>query len=183
MWTAVHRGASLFYRYTSVLRAAHGRIKIRSIRGSDLHNCTWTGTHELFFVFRLFRVDWLKIILLSTPNRRAWVLRTDIPSGKFPGRFTTETLLSFAFCALYHQSGSTYKAINCCSTVCHVDGHLVSVLNSLLKRVLHVLRNTFGQLLRSFSAPLRNLSRSKRPNEVKTVCFTNPLHSILVSAD
>ena len=91
--------------------------------------------------------------------------------------------LVLPFCALYHQNGSTYKAINCCSTVCHVDGHLVSVLNSLLKRVLHVLRNTLGQLLRSFSAPLRNLSRSKRPNEVKTVCFTNPLHSILVSAD
>ena len=56
-------------------------------------------------------------------------------------------------------------------------------LKSPLKRVLHVLRNTFyGQSPRSFSAPLRSLSRSKRPNEVKTVCFTNPLHSILVSA-
>ena len=37
----------------------HGRVKIRSIRGSDIHNCIWTGTHELFlffvcFVFRSF---------------------------------------------------------------------------------------------------------------------------------
>ena len=56
-------------------------------------------------------------------------------------------------------------------------------LKSLLKRVLHVLRNSFKTVIAQLSAPLRNLSRSKRPNEVKTVCFTNPLHSILVSAD
>ena len=72
LWTPVHHGAPPISRYTHVLRAAHGRVKVHSIRGSDHYNCTWTVAHVTLCLFCLFRVDWFPISSLSTSNRRAW---------------------------------------------------------------------------------------------------------------
>ena len=148
---------------------------------------TITIVHELWLTkycvcFACFVLIDIQFLPFQRQTGERESLHTDTVSGKFLRRLTTETFFSFALCSHYHQNGSTYSAKTCCSSVwCH-DDSICQCLNSLLKRVLHVLHNTLGQSLRSFFEPLRGLSRSKPPNEVKTVCFTYPLYSILVSA-
>ena len=134
---------------------------------------TITIVHELWltlhcFCFASFVLIGIQFLPFQHQTGEREFLHTDTVSGKFLGRLTTETFVSFALRSHYHRNGSTYSAITCWSSVwCH-DGSIGAIL--------------LGQSLRNFSAPLRGLSRSKRPNEVKTVCFTYPFHSILVSA-
>ena len=114
-----------------------------------------TIVHELWLTLHCIALlvsCWLEsnYYSLSTPNRRAWVPpHWQNERKKFSGRLITETFVSFALRSLYHQNGSTYSSIKCSSVWCH-DGYICQCLNSLLKRVLHVLRNTFRTVAAQF---------------------------------
>ena len=132
LWLLVHHGAPPISRYTRVLRAAHGRVKVRSIRGWELYNCTWTVAHITLYCFACFVLIGIQLLFpfntkqasVSPPTLTKW-------AEKFSGRLTIETFVSFALRSLYHQNGSTYSSIKCCSSVwCH-DGYTCQCLNSL----------------------------------------------------
>ena len=178
----VYRGAPPISRYTRVLRAAHGRVKstLHSRFGSlQLYMNCGSRYIIVFACFVLIRVKFIPS-QHSTGERESSTLTHW--AVFFTGHLTTETIVSFALRSLYHQNGFDPSSINCCSSVKCYDGYICRCPNTLLKRVLHVLRNTFSTVPAHLSAPLQGLSRSKLPIEVKTVCFTYPLHNILVSA-
>ena len=150
----------------------------------ELSQCTWTGLMNLRFSFVLcwsvFQIRFTSLSTLKQTNvspHTHWLHERKIPTVSLLklSFYSTSRSLPSKWCILRNNKMLFLPLpLWWCPSLC---------LKSPLKRVLHVLRNTFyGQSPRSFSAPLRSLSRSKRPNEVKTVCFTNPLHSILVSA-
>ena len=184
LWTSVHHGAPPISRYTRVLRAAHGRVKIRFIRGSEHYNCTWTVAHITLFCFACFVLIGIQLIIpFQRQTGEPESLHTDKMSGKILGPVDYRNL--HYFCPSLPLP-SKWLNILC----------IKMLFFSLVSWWLHlsVFKFNFeacfacsaqyflGQLLRRFSVPLRVLSRSVRPNEVKTVCFTYLLHSILVSA-
>ena len=123
---------------------------VRSIRGSShwlYMNC---GSHYIY-CFRLLGVDSGQICTLSTLNKRAWVCDADTLSGFVAEYLTIETLASFRS-SLYLPSRGFDPLINkLLFSSLMIRWLRLSVLKTLLKRVLHVLRSTFlGQLLRIF---------------------------------
>ena len=141
---------------------------------------SWTLGFRLFCVDRFSRRN----SSLSTLKHTNVSPHTHwLHERKKPNRFYSETLV------LLHTSRS-FPSIWLHS--CHnkllfhtlpLWWHTSRCLKSPLKRVFHVLRITWWTVTAQFFCAASVLSRSNRPNEVKPVCFTNPLHSILVSAD
>ena len=149
-WTLVHRGAPPLYRYTRVLRAAHGRVNstLHSRFESLIVHELWLTLHLLFsLVWCWFRSN----LYLFNPQQASVSLRCWHTERFFAEHLTIETLASFRS-SLYLPSTGLDPLINkLLFSSLMIRWLRLSVLKTLLKRVLHVLRSTFlGQLLRIF---------------------------------
>ena len=151
---------------------------VRSIRGSS-HWLYMNCGSRYICCFRMFGVDSGQIWTFSTLNKRAWVCDANTLSVFFAEHLTIETLTSFHFSLLLPSTG--------------LDPLINKLLfSSLMIRWLRlsVLKACFAcstpyfsrSVAAHLSAPLHGLSRSKLPIEAKAVCFTKPLHSLLLSA-
>ena len=156
--------------------------KVCSIRGSDHYNCTWTVAHDTLWFFACFVLIGVQIFPFNTKRASVSLRHWHTERKNSRASWLPKLSLVLPFAPLPSKwFGSLFNKL---------------LFFSLMSRWLHlsVLKLHFeacfacsaqyflGQSLRSFSAPLQGLSRLKRPNKVKTVCFTYPLHSILVSA-
>ena len=146
--------------------------------------CTWTGLMNVRFSFVLCWSVSRRNSSLSTLKQTNVSPHTHwLHERKKPNRFYSETFV------LLHTSRSfPSKWLHSCHNkllfhTLSLWWHTSRCLKSPLKRVFHVLRITWWTVTAQFFCAASVLSRSNRPNEVKPVCFTNPLHSILVIAD
>ena len=147
-WTLVHRGAPPLSRYTRVLRAAHGRVysTLHSRFESLIVHELWLTLHLLFSLVWC----WFRSNLRLFNTRQASVsLRCWHTERFFAEHLTIETLAIFPS-SLYLPSTRLDPLMNkLLFSSLMIRGLRLSVLKTLLKRVLHVLRRTFlGQLLR-----------------------------------
>ena len=146
--------------------------------------CTWTGLMNVRFSFVLcwsvFKKEFLPFNT-KTDERE--------PSHTLTSRAEKNQPFLFWNSRVLHTSRSfPSKWLHSCHNkllfhTLPLWWHTSRCLKSPLKRVFHVLRITLWTVTAQFFCAASVLSRSNRPNEVKPVCFTNPLHSILVSAD
>ena len=148
-WTLVHRGAPPLSRYTRVLWAAHGRVNstLHSRFESLIVHELWLTLHLLFsLVWCWFRSN----LYLFNPQQASVSLRC-WHTERFCGAFDYRYLASFRSSLLLPSMGIDPLINKLLFSSLMIRWLRLSVLKTLLERVLYVLRRTFlGQLLRIF---------------------------------